>query len=218
MAIKDFRDSTGREWRVWGVVPDDLDPRTRDEDYLAQLYHTGWMVFETVSGDDKRRLYPVPKGWEQLPVAELEVLLQKAEVVPPRKLRSEKRVGDAAAQELRKAADFSERAVDTPERVQGFAREETPDVTDLRVARSFRYPGGRIWSACVVEQPAEGGPAVLRFTASARYLDLRDWPKDWADYEDEALAGLLRRAAPRKTPGVPPPGVAPRRWDDQPRA
>ena len=90
MAVREFTDSLGREWRAWDVTPDDLSPRTKDEDYLAQLYHTGWIVFETKSGDDKRRLYPIPKGWSELPDAELTVLLQKAEVVPQRKLRGEK--------------------------------------------------------------------------------------------------------------------------------
>lgn len=93
MATREFRDATGREWRVWDVRPDDFNPRTNDEDYLAQLYYTGWMVFETKAGDDKRRLYPIPKAWLDLPDAELEALLNKAEIVPPRKLHSEKRDG-----------------------------------------------------------------------------------------------------------------------------
>src|SRR5690348_11832960 len=84
--VREFTDSRGRGWRAWDVTPDELSPRTKDEDYLAQLYYTGWIVFEAVDGEDKRRLYPVPKGWGELPVAELEVLLRKAEIVPKRKL------------------------------------------------------------------------------------------------------------------------------------
>ena len=217
MAVREFRDSTGRDWRAWDIAPDELSPRTKDEDYLAELYHTGWIVFETVAGDDKRRLYPVPKGWSQLPAAELEVLLQKAEIVPPRKLRTEKRAfGDAAAQEVQRAVDFIERAVSSPESAHEMARDETPDVTDLGVVRSFRYPGGRIWAVCVV-QNIGGSPAVLRFTAGARFIDLVEWPKDWADYQDDDLVELLRRAAPRERRGTPPSGIGPRRWDDQPR-
>jgi hypothetical protein len=217
MAVREFRDSTGRDWRAWDIAPDELSPRTKDEDYLAELYHTGWIVFETVAGDDKRRLYPVPKGWSQLPAAELEVLLQKAEIVPPRKLRTEKRAfGDAAAQEVQRALDFTERAVSSPESAHEMARDETPDVTDLGVVRSFRYPGGRIWAVCVV-QNIGGSPAVLRFTAGARFIDLVEWPKDWADYQDDDLVELLRRAAPRERRGTPPSGIGPRRWDDQPR-
>src|SRR3954447_19070534 len=97
MPVREFTDSAGREWRAWDVAPDGLSPRTKDEDYLAQLYHTGWIVFETKEGDDKRRLYPIPKGWNELPEAELTVLLHKAEVVPKRKLRTEKNTHGAAA-------------------------------------------------------------------------------------------------------------------------
>jgi hypothetical protein len=159
MPAREFKDGRGREWRVWDVKPDDLNPRTQDEDYLAQLYYTGWMVFETKAGDDKRRLYPIPKGWQELPDAELEVLLQKAEIVPPRKLQSEKRAtGRAAAKAMDAAAQFAEKAVDSPELVRDVPREETPDVTDLSLLRTFRYPGGRIWAACVIQHPEGGGP------------------------------------------------------------
>ena len=88
MAAREFKDGRGREWRVWDVEPDDLNPRTKDEDFLAQLYLTGWLVFENKAGDDKRRLSPIPRGWDKLPDAELEDLLGAAEMVPPRKLGS----------------------------------------------------------------------------------------------------------------------------------
>jgi hypothetical protein len=217
MPVREFTDGRGTEWRAWDVTPDELNPKTKDEDYLAQLYHTGWIVFETKTESEKRRLYPVPKGWSELPDPELEVLLQKAEVVPQRKHRTEKRaVGEAAAEAVQRAVELSEQLVEAPERARDVPREETPDVTDLTVLRSFRYPGGRIWVACVA-QPDDGGPAVLRFTAGARRIDLADWPKDWPDYPDDRLVELLRRAAPRP-PGAPrATGTPSRRWDD-PRA
>ena len=215
MAVREFTDHVGREWRAWDVTPDDLNPRTKDETYLAQLYITGWIVFETKAGDDKRRLYPVPKGWNELPDAELEVLLNKAEVVPPRKLRSEKHAtGTAAAQAIERAVRFTEQAVDAPDRVRHVPSEETPDVTDLSVLRTFRYPTGRIWAVCVMQHPADGGPPVLRFTAGARSIDLEEWPKDWADYPDEELVSLLRRAAPRPGESTSATNAPHRRWDD----
>lgn len=215
MPAREFKDVRGREWRVWDVRPDDLNPRTKDEDYLAQLYYTGWMVFETKAGDDKRRMYPIPRGWQELPDAELEVLLNKAEVVPPRKLQSEKRAtGDAAAKAMDAAAEFAEKAVDAPEQVRDVPREETPDVTDLSVLRTFRYPGGRIWAVCVIQHPEGGGPPVLQFAAGARRVNLENWPKDWADYPDEDLVNLLRRAAPRPTAETPSSDAPQRRWDD----
>lgn len=215
MAVREFTDSSGRQWRAWDVAPDELNPRTKDEDYLAQLYYTGWIVFEAVNGQDKRRLYPIPKGWEELPAAELEVLLQKAEIVPKRKLRMEKEArGEAAAEEIQRAAEFSDRAIEQPEEAKRLAREETPDVTDLSVLRTFRYPGGRIWVAGVIQHPEDGGAPVLRFAAGSRNIDLHDWPKDWVDYPDEELVQLLRKAAPR-APGTSAPEGPRRRWDDR---
>lgn len=218
MAVREFTDSRGRHWRAWEVTPEAINPRTKEEDYLANLYYTGWIVFETEAEDDKRRLYPVPAGWSELPDPELEVLLQKAEVVPKRKLRTDKEAtGEAAGVAMQRAADFAEQVVDDPERVAARAREETPDITDLGVLRTFRYPGGRIWAVCVIQHPENGGPAVLRFTAGARNIDLEDWPKDWADYPDERLVDLLRRAAPRLQPGQVSRDTPRRRYDD-PRA
>jgi hypothetical protein len=217
MAVREFTDSAGREWRAWDVSPDDLSPRTKDEDYLAQLYHTGWIVFETKGGDDKRRLYPIPRGWSELPEAELAVLLQKAEVVPRRKLRTEKDAhGQDAANEVERAAEFSQTAVEEPEKARQLANTETPDVTDLNVRRTFRYPGGRIWVACVMQDSGAAAP-VLRFIAGARSVDLADWPKEWVDYSDDQLVQLLRKAG-KRVPGKIVPDAPRRRWDDQPTA
>lgn len=218
MAVREFTDSRGREWRAWDVTPDELNPRTKDEAYLAQLYLTGWIVFEAVNGEDRRRLYPIPRGWDELPVPELEVLLRKAEIVPKRKLQTEKEArGEAAAEEVQRAVDFSKRAVEQPDEAREQAREETPDVTDLSVLRTFRYPGGRIWVAGVIQHPDGGGAPVLRFAAGSRNIDLEDWPKDWVDYPDDELVKLLRRAAPR-VPAPPLPNAPRRRWDDRPEA
>lgn len=215
MAVREFTDGRGRQWRAWDVTPDDLNARTRDEDYLARLYYTGWVVFETKDGQNKRRLYPIPRGWSELADAELVVLLQKAEIVPPRKLHREKgTTGEAAAREIDRAVEFAERAVDTPEHVQDVPREETPDVTDLSVLRTFRYPGGRVWAVCLAQHPDGGGPPVLRFTAGARHVDLIDWPKDWADYPNEELVNLLRSAIPRSRTVSQSPDTPQRRWND----
>ena len=218
MAVREFTDGLGREWRAWDVTPDDLSPRTKDEDYLAQLYHTGWIVFETRSGDDKRRLYPIPRGWSELPDPEIAVLLEKAEVVPKRKLRGEKDArGPSAAEEVRRAHDFTQKAIEDPDRARHLAREETPDVTDLAVQRTFRYPGGRIWVVCVMYDIGSRGP-LLRFTAGQRNIDMVDWPKDWPDYSDDQLVDLLRSAAPRDKDARLVPNAPRRRWDDQPTA
>lgn len=194
MSVREFNDSRGREWRVWEVTPDAIYPRTKEEDYLASMYITGWLVFETKAEDDKRRLYPVPHGWSDLTVAELEFLLQKAEVVPKRR-RDQGLTGEAAAQSMQRGS--AERAADEPGRPRELVRKETPDVTDLEVKRIFRYPGGRLWGVAL-RAPESGGAPVLRFTTGSRYIELGDWPKEWPDYRDDQLVDLLRRAAPRK--------------------
>lgn len=215
MGVRDFRDSSGRRWRAWDVAPDELNARTRDEDFLAQLYYTGWIVFETETGDSKRRLYPIPKGWEELPDPELEVLLAKAEIVPPRKLHSERKDhGPAAARAMERTRDLVERAIDTQANAPELSRDETPDVTDLSAVRSFRYPGGRIWAVRAVLHPEDGGPPVLRFSSGGRTFDILDWPKDWVDYSDAELIALLRSGAPRPRAHVTQPDTPQRRWND----
>lgn len=218
MPIREFVDSQGTSWRAWDVVPDKLQPGTRDEDYLAHLYHTGWIVFEATTGRDKRRLYPIPKGWNELPDAELEVLLRKAEVVPSRKLERDRRAtGASAADAVNRAVALSERMIDHPEQAGDVLRDETPDVTDLAATRTFRYPGGRLWTASVEKDHGSDQPPVLRFSAGARYIDLADWPKNWVDLPDAQLAVLLRSAAPRDN-RAEYEGPDRRRWDDQPTA
>src|SRR3954465_7317889 len=153
MPVREFRDGKGTEGRAWDVEPDELNPRTQDEVYLAQLYFTGWIVFENTGGTQKRRLYPIPKGWHELADAELEVLLQKAEIVPPRKLRSEKQTtGADAAKAVERAATLAEQVVGNPGQARESVREEPPDITDLSVVRTFRYPGGRIWAVCILQR------------------------------------------------------------------
>ena len=87
-------------------------------------------------------------------------------------------------------------------------------IADMAVVRSFRYPGGRVWTVSVTPHPAKRGHRVLRFSAGARSIDLEEWPTDWADLPDEQLTVMLRRAAPR---GVLPeaPATRRRRWDDR---
>ena len=215
MGVRDFTDSRGGEWRCWEVTPEALYPRTKEEDYLASMYITGWLVFEAKTAEDKRRLYPVPKGWTDLPIAELEVLLQKAEVVRNRK-RAKGVKGEAAAREIQQATEFAERAADEPERPDESARKETPDVTDLEVRRIFRYPGGRLWGVELLDSGSDGGQSVLRFTTGSRHIEMTDWPKDWPDYREEQLVDLLRRAAPRQPTKVLSRVTPRRRYNDPP--
>jgi hypothetical protein len=82
------------------------------------------------------------------------------------------------------------------------------------MVRNFQYPGGRLWTLCLVH-PEDGGPQVLRFAAGMRSFELKEWPEDWAEQPDEVLALLLRQAAPRRHDALPPSGSPRRRWNDR---
>ena len=95
------------------------------------------------------------------------------------------------------------------------ASEEKADLTDLTVVRTFRYPGGRLWSAAIEKHSDIAAGPVLRFTAGARTIDLQRYPRDWPDLPDDSLIDLLRHAEPRRitkyTPETPR-----RRYNDPP--
>jgi hypothetical protein len=217
MAVREFTDSAGREWRVWDVTPESIHPQVKTEDYLAVIYQTGWLVFETKAEDEKRRLPEIPPGWNELTDRGLQTLLGRAEVIPPRKLRALREArGEEAAREQERAVRRAQELADLSSGEHAAVpEEERPDVTDLGVVRTFRYPGGRYWAVSVIRYP-DRGPPVLRFTAGARDIDLKDWPKDWADYPDERLVELLRHAAPRAGGRPPGPNTPRRRYDDPP--
>lgn len=190
MAVREFTDAAGRKWRAWDIKPESIHPITRAEDYLAD-YLTGWIVFETPEGDQKRRLCPWPPDWMTRTDEALRELLAAAEVVPVYRPGSRTR---------EPGRETSESLLRSP---------------DVNVVRTFRYPGGRFWSVCLVLFPEEGGPPVLRFSAGMRFIDLGSWPRNWATLSDDALVDLLRRAAPRSSSATPVgPGVPQRRWDD----
>lgn len=202
MAVREFTDASGREWRAWDIKPEEVHPVTKAEDYLADCYVTGWVVFETKLGDEKRRLCPWPMAWMDETERGLRRLLAMADLVPPHKVKAERESGAAAIQSALMEAG---------------SHVEEPDVTDLEVVRSFKYPGGRYWTVCVVKFPEDGGAPVLRFTSGMRNIDLRTWPKDWPDQPDHGLVDMLRRAAPRQATGAASSNAPSRRWDDQPR-
>jgi hypothetical protein len=176
-----------------------IHPVTRAEDYLADCYITGWIVFETLSGDEKRRLCPWPIRWTQFSEEGLRDLLDQAEPVSAYKLRAERETGIEA---------------EAAEQIAELVGEDKPDITDLGVVRSFRYPGGRLWTVAVVQHPEGGGAPALRFASGMRYIDLHKWPKAWADKPDDELAVMLRNAAPRPPTTTFDPDAPQRRWSD----
>jgi hypothetical protein len=201
MAVREFK-GEGKDWRAWEIRPEKIHPVTKSEDYLSDCYVTGWLVFETKSGDEKRRLCPYPTAWSRATDGQLASMLDSADRIPARKLQAERQVvGDTSGMT---------KPVDVP------PEDDKLDITDLPVVRSFKYPGGRLWTVCVVQYPEDAGPPTLRFTAGSRYLDMRPWPKDWVDAPDDRLVELIRTAAPRPAT-TPAPGVSRRRYNDPPR-
>lgn len=201
MPLREFTDDHGTRWRAWAIKPEEIHPATKAEDYLADCYITGWMVFETVSEDEKRRLCPWPMNWMEVSDDDLRRLLAKAEVVPSGRPLGKRHSGATSARS----------------RPSGDMLAEL-DASDLKVIRTFFYPGGRYWQVNVVTYPDGGGPPVLRFSSGRRYLDLDGFPRDWAEQPEERLVQLLRSAGVRGDVAASPPGTPRRRWDDRPDA
>lgn len=75
MAHHQFQDESGRNWTAWEVHLSGtatIHPNLRD----------GWIVFE--SGDDKRRLAPIPVNWTAATKSMLRHWCHEAEMVPRR--------------------------------------------------------------------------------------------------------------------------------------
>jgi hypothetical protein len=185
MAVREFIDERGRAWRVWCILPESIHPVTRAEDYLADCYQLGWLVFETTAGDEKRRLCPFPRDWQSAGEDALRSLLGQSEAVRSRRASGERAIEREVVRPARPSIEVDD------------ARDETADLTDLTVVRTFRYPGGRLWSAAIAPHSDVAVGPVLRFTAGARIIDLERYPRDWPDLPDDSLIDLLRRAAPR---------------------
>lgn len=87
--LRGFTDSFGTDWRVWEVFPS-KGVNATPADSLSSLSMTpfanGWLCFESLS--EKRRLAPIPDGWADREVKELEALCGHAELVPVRRKRT----------------------------------------------------------------------------------------------------------------------------------
>jgi hypothetical protein len=192
MAVREFTDRRGVEWRVWDVTSNHVHPVTRGEDYMANL-KDGWLVFE--SGREKRRLEaPYPADWTSFSIPALEELCRKASLVIRHRAKTP-----------------------SGERRQVSATEiETVAIEEEHGRVTFTSPGGRQWTVRVHEcLDAAGNPSkVLRFTADDIVVELSSWPDDWrtATMKDYALM-LLDANPPRRLPKGKGPQ---RRYTDRP--
>jgi hypothetical protein len=180
MAVREFTDNWGTEWRVWDVTPEVMHPITRSEDYMQKL-QDGWLAFE--SATEKRRLpAPYPVDWTEFDLKHLEQLCQRATPV----YRRPQTPGGA------------ERAL--------VAGEMERDAMALSgEVRTFSSPRGREWTVRVHECSDRAGRPmrVLRFTSGDVVAELTDWPPEWREATMRDFAVMLLDAAPRRRSTVP---------------
>jgi hypothetical protein len=102
MSYREVQDGHGRLWQVWNTVP------TSVAGALAEGFAAGWLTFECE--EEKRRLAPIPEGWEHAADEHLLALLRDAQPVhrPNRQARAD---SAAAAAALR--AEATEQALET---------------------------------------------------------------------------------------------------------
>lgn len=79
MAYREFTDQAGVLWRVWDTYPSSASN-------VRSVYAAGWLGFESDTG--RRRLHPVPQGWDQAPDHQLWEWLRQAVPVNVRQAES----------------------------------------------------------------------------------------------------------------------------------
>jgi hypothetical protein len=180
MAVREFTDSWGTEWRVWDVTPEVMHPITRSEDYMQKL-QDGWLAFE--SSTEKRRLpAPYPSDWTGYDLKSLEALCQRATPV----YRRPQTPGGA-------------------ERALVAGEIERDAITKSGEVRTFSSPRGREWTVRIHECLDRAGRPmrVLRFTSGDVVAELKDWPAEWREATMRDFAVMLLDAEPRRRSRVP---------------
>ena len=81
--LREFVDAVGKEWRVWEVKPGSSGRRINPERYLGE-YVKGWLTFECLRDEVRKRLPNPPPDWFGMADADLDRLLPRAIDVPKR--------------------------------------------------------------------------------------------------------------------------------------
>jgi hypothetical protein len=101
MAYREFVDEHGVAWEAWDVYPMQAERRNRNSAWRAQEerrrrdggpraqvreeYAQGWLAFQCRG--ERRRLTPIPEGWDDLDTGELVALCARATPIgSPRRL------------------------------------------------------------------------------------------------------------------------------------
>jgi hypothetical protein len=82
--VREFRTASGSEWRVWEVRPA-LASRARRPGLYPVAYANGWLAFELLNGERRKRLPEFAAEWSTASDKDLELLLERAIDVPQRK-------------------------------------------------------------------------------------------------------------------------------------
>jgi hypothetical protein len=81
--MREFRDSIGATWQVYPVHPSlPKSLQGAEPIHIAPQLVNGWLCFQ--SGEHRRRIAPIPAGWEELDELELGLLCVLAPEVPRR--------------------------------------------------------------------------------------------------------------------------------------
>ena len=78
--VRELRDASGVEWRIWAVTSEQMHASRSGGDHLGE-YKDGWLTFEAVTGEERRRLPHYPGDWNEITDEMLERLLERAERV-----------------------------------------------------------------------------------------------------------------------------------------
>ena len=117
MPHRQFTDPHGTTWEVWDVQPEQFDATydrrngerfDRHKTPVSVNLAEGWLCFQ--SGPERRRFFPIPPRWHELPDGVLRVILEVSDPVkdagaPPR---------DSAGGELSAAASGDVEEEDSP--------------------------------------------------------------------------------------------------------
>lgn len=103
MAYREFTDGDGTQWRAWDTYPGSAAN-------VRPGFEGGWLGFE--SGDERRRLAPVPPSWEEASDDELREMLSRAQ--PNRPTRATPRDEGAPELALVAASESADEDADDP--------------------------------------------------------------------------------------------------------
>ena len=81
--VREFSDSEGNLWRAWPVTPG-VARTARQTRYLGE-FQQGWICFESLDSQTRRRLPCARSRWDETDDAGLETLLRQAITAPERR-------------------------------------------------------------------------------------------------------------------------------------